>query len=114
MVRRGEIWWADLAIPRASEPGYLHPVLVIQSDPFNQSAIQTVLVALLTSNLRRSKARGNVLIPATELGLAKDSVVNVTQIATLDKAYLVERCGNLDENLLKKVDEGLRLVMGLS
>lgn len=103
-----------MAIPRASEPGYLHPVLVIQSDPFNQSAIQTVLVALLTSNLRRSKARGNVLIPATELGLAKDSVVNVTQIATLDKAYLVERCGNLDENLLKKVDEGLRLVMGLS
>ncbi|MBS1859830.1 MAG: type II toxin-antitoxin system PemK/MazF family toxin [Acidobacteria bacterium] len=110
-IRRGEIWWADLPKPRGSEPGYRRPVLVIQSDPFNLSRIQTTVVAVMTTNLELAQAPGNVLIPATSVGLPRDSVVNVSQLLTLDRGYLTERAGKLPPRLLRNVDEGLRTVL---
>ena len=85
-LQRGEIWWADLPEPRRSEPGYRRPVLVIQANSFNRSRIQTVLVAVVTGNVELALAPGNVLLPADSSGLPRDSVVNVSQILTLDEA----------------------------
>lgn len=112
-IQRGEIWWADLDEPRLSEPGHRRPVLIVQSDPFNQSRIQTVVVAVLTSNLRRAEAPGNVLLPAGLVGLSRDSVVNVSQILTLDRSLLTEHAGTLTSRLQRAVDDGLRLVLEL-
>ena len=112
-MRRGEIWWASLKAPRGSEPGYHRPVVVVQSDAFIRSNISTVLVAAISSNLRLSEAPGNVLLKRRESGLSKDSVVNVSQLLTLDKRYLTERIGKLSPRCLVELDEGLRLVLSI-
>jgi mRNA interferase MazF len=112
-VTRGEIWWADLPDPRGSEPGFRRPVLVIQANSFNQSGIRTVIVAVLTGNLRLADAPGNVLLPARVSGLPRDSVVNVSQLLTLDRSFLTEEVGRLPGRLLADVDAGLRLVLEL-
>ena len=112
-MTRGEIWWADLPEPRGSEPGYRRPVLVIQSNSFNQSGIRTVVVAILTSNLRLAEAPGNVLLPAKVSGLPRDSVVNVSQLLTLDRSFLTEEVGKLPSRVLAEVNAGLRLVLEL-
>ncbi|MCJ7545332.1 MAG: type II toxin-antitoxin system PemK/MazF family toxin [Deltaproteobacteria bacterium] len=113
MVNRGEIWWAELAEPIKSQPGFRRPVLVIQSDTFNQSKISTVICAVITSNLRLSEAPGNVLLPARASGLSKDSVINVSQIITVDKSFLTEKIGELNQKLINKLEEGLKLVLSL-
>ncbi len=113
-VRRGEIWWAELPAPRGSEPGYRRPVLVLQSDAFNRSRIRTVIVAAVTTNLRLAQAPGNVGLSRRRSGLPKDSVVNVSHILTLDRAFLGERVGRLTASKLSAVEEGVRLVLGLS
>ncbi|TGK22050.1 type II toxin-antitoxin system PemK/MazF family toxin, partial [Leptospira stimsonii] len=82
---RGDIWWVDLGIPFGSEPVFKRPVLIIQDDSFNESNISTVVSIAITSNLNLSEAPGNVLISKKESNLSKDSVVNVSQIVTLDK-----------------------------
>jgi mRNA interferase MazF len=87
VMLRGEIWWADLPTPIGSEPGYRRPVLIIQDDTLTQTLINTVVVVILTSNLRAVNGMGNVLLPARATGLPKDSVVNVSQVATLDKCF---------------------------
>ena len=110
---RGEIWWASLPNPVGSEPGYRRPVVIIQDDTFNQSRIGTVIVAAITSNIRLAEAPGNVLLPREASGLAKKSVVNVSQILTLDKTFLTERAGALPAHLREAVDEGLRTVLCL-
>jgi len=112
-IRRGQIWWADLPEPRRSEPGYRRPVLVVQADSFNRSRIQTAIVAAITSNLELAKAPGNVLLPARSAGLPRDSVVNVSQLLTLDRAFLTEIAGTLPPRLQRSVDEGLRTVLQL-
>jgi mRNA interferase MazF len=112
-IQRGEIWWADLPEPRRSEPGYRRPVLIIQSDAFNLSRIQTVIVATLTSNLELADAPGNVFIPARASGLSRDSVVNVSQLLTLDRSFLTEHIGTIPSRLLHSVDEGLRNILRL-
>jgi mRNA interferase MazF len=112
-VRRGEIWWASLPDPSGSGPGFRRPVLVIQSNPFNESRIQTVIVAILSSNLHLSEAPGNLRLSKSDSGLKKVSVVNVSQILTLDRNYLTEKVRALDSRLMSQVDEGLRLVMGI-
>jgi mRNA interferase MazF len=94
---RGEIWCANMPKPVGSEPGYNRPVLVIQDDTFTQSNINTVIVVIITSNLKLAAAPGNVLLPRAASGLPKDSVVNVSQIITLDKKFLVERIGTIPE-----------------
>ncbi len=112
-MERGEIWWADLPDPVASEPGYKRPVLIIQSDDFNRSHIHTVIAVVLTSNLRLAEAPGNVLLPAKKTGLPKDSVANVSQVVTLDKRFLRDRLRQIAPELLEAVDEGLRLALSL-
>ena len=112
-ISRGEIWWANLPEPRRSEPGYRRPVLVVQADSFNLSRIQTSIVAAITTNLDLAKAPGNVLLPARSAGLTRDSVVNVSQLLTLDRAFLIEHAGNLPPRLQRFVDEGLRTVLQL-
>ena len=112
-IRRGEIWWADLPEPRRSEPGYRRPVLIIQADLFNLSRIQTVVVAVITSNMDLAAAPGNTALPARSSGLSRDSVVNVSQILTLDRSFLSEQAGALPPRLQGVVDQGLRLVLQL-
>jgi mRNA interferase MazF len=110
---RGDIWWAQLPEPVASEPGYRRPVVIIQSNTFNRSRIRTVVAAVLTSNLRLAEAPGNVFLPASVSGLPKDSVVNVSQLITVDREFLKEQCGRVPARLMRSIDEGLRLVLSL-
>jgi len=112
-VRRGELWWATLPPPHGSGPGFRRPFLVVQSDTFNQSHIDTVIVATVTSNLDRARAIGNVLIEAKDSRLPKDSVVNVSQLATVDRWMLSEHVSSLPDELMDRVDAGLRLVLAL-
>ena len=110
---RGDIWWAQLPDPVASEPGYRRPVVIIQSNTFNRSRIRTVVAAIVTSNLRLAEAPGNVFLPASVPGLPKDSVVNVSQLITVDREFLKEQCGRVPARLMKSINEGLRLVLSL-
>ena len=112
-IQRGEIWWADLPEPCRSEPGFRRPVLVVQADSFNRSRIQTVLVAVITSNLDLANAPGNVVVPARSSGLPRDSVVNISQVLTLDRSFLTEHAGTLPPRLQGSVDAGLRFVLQL-
>jgi mRNA interferase MazF len=112
-MERGEVWWAELPDPTASEPGYRRPVVIVQSNVFNRSRIRTVIAVVLTSNLRLAEAPGNVLISASDSGLPKDSVANVSQVITVDRTFLTERCGRLPGHLIKSIDDGLRLVLSL-
>jgi mRNA interferase MazF len=113
VVERGAVWWADLAEPRGSEPGFRRPLLIVQADSFNRSRIQTVIAVVLTSNLRLVEAPGNVLVPARTSGLPKDSVANVSQLVTVDRDFLLEPAGKLDGKTLRQVEDGLRLVLKL-
>lgn len=112
-MHRGEIWWANLPTPVGSEPGYRRPVLIIQADEFTQSAIRTIIVAILTSNVRLSEIPGNVLIPKSASGLEKDSVVNVSQLYTADKSFLMNRIGFVNASTQQKIDDGLRAILSL-
>lgn len=112
-MQRGEIWWANLPMPVASEPGYRRPVLVIQSDEFNRSRIRTVIAAVLTTNLRLAEAPGNILVTSDDTGLLQDSVVNISQVITVDKSFLTERVSQVSDRVMLLVDEGLRLVLAL-
>ena len=112
-MKRGEVWWADLPEPEASEPGFRRPVVVLQSDEFNRSRISTVVAAAITSNTRLAAAPGNVLLAKRSVNLGRESVVNVSQIVTLDKSSLTERIGRVSPTKLREVEEGLRLVLAL-
>lgn len=112
-MQRGEIWWASLGEPEGSGPGYRRPVLIVQSDEFNRSRISTVIVAVLTSNTALAQAPGNVLIKARQAGLAKDSVVNVSQVITVDKQCLTEKLKKLEASAMAEVDNGIRLVLAI-
>lgn len=113
MITRGEIWWASLPAPVASEPGFRRPLLVIQSNDFNQSRISTVIAAVITSNLRLADAPGNVLLSKKESGLPKQSVVNVSQLITVDKSFFTEKIGSVSALKLKEIEAGIRLVLSL-
>jgi mRNA interferase MazF len=112
-MRRGEIWWASLPEPAGSGPGFRRPVLILSADSFNESRISTLIAVVITSNLRLADAPGNVRLPARGLGLPKASVVNVSQIITLDKSFLTRRIGKLPPRLQTTVDDGIRLVLGV-
>ena len=112
-MKRGEIWWASLPEPTGSGPGLRRPVLIIQSDAFNNSRISTVVVAVMTSNLALAAAPGNVRVAKSESGLPKASVVNVSQVITLDRSLLTSRVKALQGKSMQQVDTGLHLVLGL-
>jgi mRNA interferase MazF len=113
VIERGEIWWAELPPPQGSEPGYRRPVVIVQADAFNRSRIKTVLAVSLSSNLKLAKMPGNVLLKASESGLPKNSVMNVSQIITLNRASLIERAGTVPGEILISLEEGLRTVLDL-
>jgi len=113
VVHRGEIWWADLAEPRGSEPGYKHPVLILQAESFNRSRLRTVIGVVVSSNTRLLDAPGNALLPAKETGLPRDSVANVTQFVTVDREHLEERTGKASAGTLSRVEAGIHLVLDL-
>ena len=114
VIKRGELWWADLGEPRGSAPALRRPVLVLQSDAFNRSAIGTTVAVSLTSNVKLAAAPGNVLYRGRGTGLSKPSVINVSQISTLDRSFLLRRIGTIPPHVLREVEEGVRLVLGLS
>ncbi|MFC1498586.1 type II toxin-antitoxin system PemK/MazF family toxin [Verrucomicrobiota bacterium] len=112
-MKRGEIWWASLPEPKGSEPGFRRPVVVVQSDEFNRSKINTVVCASITSNLNLADAPGNIRLSARLSGLHKPSVVNISQLITVDKRFLSKKVKTLDHQSMSQIDESLRLVLKL-
>ncbi|MBF2028899.1 MAG: type II toxin-antitoxin system PemK/MazF family toxin [Oscillatoriales cyanobacterium C42_A2020_001] len=110
MIQQGDVFWIDLEEPIGSSPDYRRPHVVIQNNLMNRSQINTVIVCALTTNLRRAKAPGNVLLEAGEADLPDQSVVNVSQIFTVDKAQLVEKIGTLSAERIRHILEGIRLL----
>jgi mRNA interferase MazF len=113
VVKRGEVWWADLREPEGSAPGFRRPVLIVQSDAFNASRIGTVVVAAITSNMRLADAPGNVRLTRRQSKLPRESVVNVSQLLSLDRRLLVERVGKIADAWMASVDSGMRLALSL-
>ena len=111
VIRQGELYWLDVGEPLGSAPGYRRPFVVIQNDVFNRSPINTVVVCALTSNLRRAEAPGNVLLQPREAGLPRQSVVNVSQIYTVDKQELTERIGTLSVQRVLEILGGIQSVL---
>lgn len=111
VIKQGEIYWIDLGEPSASEPAYRHPHVIIQNNVFNKSRINTVIVCSLTSNLKRAQSPGNVLLEKGEANLPKQSVVNVTQVFTVNKSDCMEKIGALSKERTNEVMEGIQLVM---
>jgi len=111
VIRQGDVYWVDLGEPSGSEPGYRHPCVVVQNDVFNQSRIRTVVVCALTSNLKRAEAPGNVLLEKGEANLPKQSVVNVSQIFTVDKNQLGDYIGTLSPRRVRQILAGIWLVL---
>jgi mRNA interferase MazF len=112
VIAQGEVWWAELAEPSGSEPGFRRPVVIVQGDAFNRSRIATVVCVALTSNLRWAAAPGNVLLSSRLTGLPKDSVANVSQLVTLDRNVLTDRVGALPAKKLQLVLLGVEIVLG--
>lgn len=111
VISQGDVYWVDLGEPTGSGPGYRHPHVVIQNNVFNRSQIRTVVVCALTSNLKRADAPGNVLLENGEANLPRQSVVNVSQVFTVDKAYLGEYIGTLSARRVREILSGVKLVI---
>jgi mRNA interferase MazF len=110
VIKQGDIYWVELEEPVRSEPVYRHPHVVIQNNLFNTSRINTVVVCALTSNIKRAQAPGNLLLKKDEANLPKQSVVNITQIFTVDKTQLNEYIGIVTKKRVQQILEGIRLV----
>ncbi|MBV8729768.1 MAG: type II toxin-antitoxin system PemK/MazF family toxin [Acidobacteriia bacterium] len=110
-VRQGEVYWLDFGPPFGSRPAERHPCVVVQSDLFNNTRIATTVVCLITSNLRRAVAPGNVALNKGEGNLPHASVVNVSQIETVDKLELVEPVGKLSNSRIDAIRQGLHLLL---
>lgn len=108
------MWWADLGLPRDSAPALRRPVVIIGADSYNRSDLRTVTVAVLTTNMQLAALPGNVSVPADIEGIEAESVVNVTQIATLDRRAVEDRIGALPDWLMAHVDSGLRRALALT
>jgi mRNA interferase MazF len=110
-IRQGDLYWVELGEPRRSAPGYRHPHVVVQNDLFNRSRINTVVLCALTSNLKRAGVPGNVLLEKGEANLKKESVVNISQIVTVDKGDLAEKIGTLSPGRVRQIISGLKLLL---
>jgi mRNA interferase MazF len=111
VINQGDIYWVDLDEPSGSEPGYKHPHVVVQNNLFNRSQIRTVIVVALTANLKRANAPGNILLEKGEANLPKPSVVNVSQVFTVDKSQLDEHIGTLSSKRVREILGGIKLVI---
>ena len=112
-IRRGQIYWLDFGQPRGSEPAYERPAVIIQDDFFNLTKLNTVIVAIVTTNLRLAEMDGNVLLMPRANGLKAESVVNITQIYTVDKSLLSDLIGEVSKSEMKQIESGLRLILSL-
>jgi mRNA interferase MazF len=112
-MHRGDIWWATLPPAIDSGPAGRRPVVIIQDDQFTNSRIQTVIVVVVTSNIRLAQSPGNVSLPKSQCGLERDSVANVSQLYTIDKSRLTDYIATLPENFIYKIEQGLRLILNL-
>jgi len=110
-IRQGEIYWYDFGQPRGSDPGFRRPAVVVQSDLYNMTTIATVIVCAITSNLRLARQPGNLMLQAGDGSLPRESVVNVTQIATIDKRFLEGYIGTLPAERMRAILQGLDLVL---
>ena len=110
VIKQGEIYWVDFTEPKGSEPGYRHPHIVIQNNLFNDSRINTAVVCSLTSNLNRAKAPGNVMLNKGEANLSKQSVVNISQVFTVNKSDLVEKIGQVSKIRIMEILDGIKLL----
>ncbi|HMJ03312.1 MAG TPA: type II toxin-antitoxin system PemK/MazF family toxin [Conexibacter sp.] len=113
-MRRGEVWWVDFGLPRGSAPALRRPALIVSADHYNRSELRTVTVAVITTNAQLAALPGNVAVPADATDLPADSVVNVTQIATVDRRALEEHIGALPAWLMAQVDAGLGRALALA
>jgi mRNA interferase MazF len=113
VVSRGELWWVGFGDRTGSAPVYRRPTVVVSSDRFNASRLATVIVAAVTSNLKLAGAPGNLALTPAESGLPKASVINVTQLLSIDRGLLQDHIGVLGPGRLRALDEGLRLVLDL-
>jgi mRNA interferase MazF len=104
---RGDIWWADFGIPFGSEPGFRRPIIIIQSDPFTKSRLNTIVVVPLTTNIALENAPGNVLLEKEESSLSKDSVIVVSQIYAIDKHRLIERVSTINRSIVNEIEYGI-------
>ena len=111
MIQQGDLYWADFDEPRGSEPGYRHPIVVVQNNLFNDIPIKTVIVCMITSNQKHAKAPGNVLLSKGEANLARPSVVNVTQVYTVNKVDLLDYIGTLSPKHMREILNGIKLVI---
>jgi mRNA interferase MazF len=111
VIQQGDVFFLNLGQPRGSEPAYRHPHVIVQNNVFNMSRIATTVVCAITSNLKRAEAPGNVLLAEGEGNLRKPSVVNISQILTVDKSALVERIGRLPSNRVRQILDGLALLL---
>ena len=127
-MKRGEIWWADLpepigaepigaepigAEPIGAEPGYRRPIVIVSSDSYNQTNIQTVIVLMITSNLKYAKLSNNIFLSKGETGLSTDSVINITQLGTINRKLLEQHIGNLNQSILERLNESLKTVLDI-
>ena len=112
-MQRGDIWWASLPAPEGSGPGYRRPVLIVQSNEFNRSRINTLIVAVITSNMALASAPGNVQLGPRSSGLPKESVVNISQLITVDRRFLTEKIKSIEPQKMNEVEDGLRLILAI-
>ena len=110
VINQGDIFWVDMGEPSGSEPGYLHPYIVIQNNAFNHSGIRTTVVCGLTSSIHLAQSPGNVQLNKGEANLPKSSVVNVSQVYTVDKQELVEKIGTVSKKRIRQILDGLQLL----
>lgn len=113
-MKRGQVWWPDLAKPQGSEPGMRRPVVIVQDELLTDSKLATVMVVPLTSQMRRGQAMGNVALKSADTGLDKPSVALVCQVLTIDKRLLTELAGSLPRRVMQSVDAGLKLALDLA
>lgn len=111
VISQGDIYWLDLEEPKGSEPGYKRPFVVIQNDAFNKSKIGTAVVCALTSNLKLASAPGNQLLKKGEANLPKASVVNISQVMTVDKSDLTEKIGQLSKKRIEEIISGFEFLL---
>ncbi len=110
VINQGDIYWVELEEPKGSEPGYRHPHVVVQNNAFNYSKINTVVLCALTSNLNRASSPGNIVLKKSEGGLPKKSVVNITQIITVNKSDLKEKIGQLSKNRVEEIITSIEIL----
>jgi len=111
VIHQGDVYWVSLRPPVGSEPGFRHPLVVVQNNLFNRSRIGTVIACAITSNLARAHAPGNVLLRKGEANLPRRSVVNISQLVTIDKGALDQKIGSLSPHRVREILDGIGFIL---